>query len=163
MLGMRSEVMVTKVQIRRCWRRTTRTSVKEVRLGPNDVIDLLLIHWPTHVFRSPRRSCHKQMKSEGYTRQIGVSNFTVALLDEASKIYEPLITTGRMSPVLNQTRMQPAASTAWRLWLIAHRVAARRRELLESWQPIENSSTGLSALAIQQGIIVSRGQAGRAT
>ena len=48
-----------------------------------------------------------KMKREGYTRQIGVSNFTVALLDEANKISsEPLVCNQiECHPFLNQDKV----------------------------------------------------------
>ena len=56
-------------------------------------IDLLLIHWPNpRIPLAETLGAMAKMKREGYTRQIGVSNFTVALLDEANKISsEPLV------------------------------------------------------------------------
>jgi diketogulonate reductase-like aldo/keto reductase len=48
-----------------------------------------------------------KMKREGFTRQIGVSNFTVALLDEANKISsEPLVCNQvECHPFLNQDKV----------------------------------------------------------
>src|SRR5499433_4498510 len=87
--GLRSEVMVTtKVQPTLLAPHDLERSVKEslarLRL---DVIDLLLIHWPNpRVPLAETLGAMAKMKREGYARQIGVSNFTVALLDEANKI-----------------------------------------------------------------------------
>jgi 2,5-diketo-D-gluconate reductase B len=93
--GLRSEVMVTtKVQPSLLAPRDLERSVKEslarLRL---DAIDLLLIHWPNpRVPLSETLGAMAKMKHAGYTRQIGVSNFTVALLDEANKVSsEPLV------------------------------------------------------------------------
>ena len=65
-------------------------SLAQLRL---DVIDLLLIHWPNpRVPLSETLGAMAKMKREGYARAIGVSNFTVALLDEANKVTsEPLV------------------------------------------------------------------------
>jgi 2,5-diketo-D-gluconate reductase B len=48
-----------------------------------------------------------KMKQEGYTRQIGISNFTVALLEEANKISsEPLVCNQiECHPFLNQDKI----------------------------------------------------------
>ena len=86
--GKRAEVMVTtKVQPTLLSPPDLERSVKE-SLGKLriDVIDLLLIHWPhPRVPLAETLGAMAKMKREGYVKQIGVSNFTVALLDEASK------------------------------------------------------------------------------
>ena len=87
--GKRSEVMVTtKVQPTNLAPRDLESSVKEslaqLRL---DVIDLLLIHWPNPRVPLPETlGAMAKMKREGFARAIGVSNFTVALIDEANKV-----------------------------------------------------------------------------
>jgi len=93
--GKRAEVMVaTKVQPTSLAPHDLERSVKEslakLRL---DVIDLLLIHWPNpRVPLSETLGAMAKMKREGYVKQIGVSNFTVALLDEANRVSpEPLV------------------------------------------------------------------------
>src|SRR5262249_28541416 len=78
--GLRSEVMVTtKIQPSLLAPNDLERSVKEslgrLRL---DAIDLLLIHWPNQrVPLAETLGAMAEMKREGYTRQIGVSNFTV--------------------------------------------------------------------------------------
>ena len=93
--GLRSEVMVTtKIQptllAPHDLERSVKESLAQLRF---DVIDLLLIHWPNpRVPLSETLGAMAKMKREGYTRAIGVSNFTVALLDEANKVSsEPLV------------------------------------------------------------------------
>src|SRR3990167_7304168 len=93
--GKRSEVMVTtKVQPTMLAPHDLERSVKEslakLRL---DVIDLLLIHWPNpRVPLAETLGAMAKMKSDGYVRQLGVSNFTVALIEEATKATsEPLV------------------------------------------------------------------------
>jgi 2,5-diketo-D-gluconate reductase B len=108
--GKRPEVMVTtKVQPTLLAPHDLERSVKEslarLRL---DVIDLLLIHWPnSRVPLSETLGAMAKMKREGYTRQIGVSNFTVALLDEAVRISsEPLVCDQiECHPFLNQDKV----------------------------------------------------------
>jgi 2,5-diketo-D-gluconate reductase B len=108
--GLRAEVMVTtKVQPTMLAPHDLERSVKEslarLRL---DAIDLLLIHWPNpRVPLAETLGAMAKMKREGYTRQIGVSNFTVALLDEANKISsEPLICDQiECHPFLNQDKV----------------------------------------------------------
>jgi diketogulonate reductase-like aldo/keto reductase len=93
--GQRSEVMVTtKIQPQQLapheLERSVKESLAQLRL---DVIDLLLIHWPNpRVPLIETLGAMAKMKREGYARAIGVSNFTVALLDEANKVTsEPLV------------------------------------------------------------------------
>jgi diketogulonate reductase-like aldo/keto reductase len=93
--GKRSEVIVTtKVQPSLLAPHDLERSVKEslarLRL---DHIDLLLIHWPNpRVPLSETLRAMAKMKQAGYTRALGVSNFTVALLDEANRVTsEPLV------------------------------------------------------------------------
>src|SRR5262249_24806726 len=108
--GLRAEVMVTtKVQPTMLAPQDLERSVKEslTRLRV-DVIDLLLIHWPNpRVPLAETLGAMAKMKREGYTRHIGVSNFTVALLDEANRISsEPLICDQiECHPFLNQDKV----------------------------------------------------------
>src|ERR1700693_4965677 len=93
--GKRDEVVLTtKVQPQ--WLaphdldRSVKQSLAQLRL---DAIDLLLIHCPNpRVPLAETLGAMAKMKSEGYAKAIGVSNFTVALLDEANKASrEPLV------------------------------------------------------------------------
>jgi 2,5-diketo-D-gluconate reductase B len=93
--GKRVNVIVTtKVQPSLLAPRDLERSVKEslarLRL---DHIDLLLIHWPNpRVPLAETLGAMGKMKQQGYARALGVSNFTVALLDEANKVSpEPLV------------------------------------------------------------------------
>jgi diketogulonate reductase-like aldo/keto reductase len=108
--GLRSEVMVTtKVQPTLLAPHDLERSVKEslarLRL---DVIDLLLIHWPNpRVPLAETLGAMAKMKREGYTRQIGVSNFTVSLLEDANRLStEPLVCDQiECHPFLNQDKV----------------------------------------------------------
>ena len=57
-------------------------------------VDLLLLHWPSeHVPLSETMPALYKMKQLGLTRHIGISNFTVALVEEAVRLAsEPLVT-----------------------------------------------------------------------
>ena len=93
--GKRNEVMVTtKVKPESLAPHPLERSVKEslVKLRL-DHIDLLLIHWPNpRVPLAETLGAMAKLKQAGLVRQIGVSNFTVALLDEANKVSsEPLV------------------------------------------------------------------------
>ncbi|MBT5107637.1 MAG: aldo/keto reductase, partial [Rhodospirillaceae bacterium] len=71
--------------------RSLDTSLKTLGL---DYVDLLLIHWPQpNVPLEETLGALARAKREGLAKNIGVSNFTVALLDEAAGTCpEPLFT-----------------------------------------------------------------------
>lgn len=108
--GKRAEVtVVTKVQPNLLaphdLERSVKESLAQLRI---DVIDLLLIHWPNpRVPLAETLGAMAKMKHDGYVRAIGVSNFTVALLDEANKVSpEPLICNQiECHPFLNQDKV----------------------------------------------------------
>lgn len=114
--GKRAEVMVvTKVQPHMLAPHDLERSVKEsLAKLRTDVIDLLLIHWPNaRVPLAETLGAMAKMKREGYTRAIGVSNFTVALLDEAMKVSpEPIVCNQiECHPFLNQDKVIAACKT----------------------------------------------------
>lgn len=108
--GRRSDVVVTtKVQPTSLAPHDLERSVKEslarLRL---DHVDLLLIHWPNpRVPLAETLGAMAKMKSQGYARALGVSNFTVALLDEANKLSpEPLVCNQiECHPFLDQSKV----------------------------------------------------------
>jgi 2,5-diketo-D-gluconate reductase B len=64
--------------------RSTRDSLAKLKLP---YVDLLLIHWPnSSIPLKETIGALCKMKREGFARHIGVSNFTVALVDEAAKL-----------------------------------------------------------------------------
>ncbi|MDE0779387.1 MAG: aldo/keto reductase [Alphaproteobacteria bacterium] len=71
--------------------RSVDTSLETLGL---DHVDLLLIHWPQpNVPLEQTLGALAKAKRDGLARHIGVSNFTISLLDEAmAKCSEPLIT-----------------------------------------------------------------------
>ena len=71
--------------------RSAETSLKALGL---DYVDLLLIHWPQpKVPFAETLGALAKAKRSGLTRHIGVSNFTLAMLDEAVQLCpEPLVT-----------------------------------------------------------------------
>jgi 2,5-diketo-D-gluconate reductase B len=93
--GNRAEVIVTtKVQPTLLappdLERSVKESLARLRL---DHIDLLLIHWPNpRVPLVETLGAMAKMKRQGYARAIGVSNFTLAMLDEANRVSpEPVV------------------------------------------------------------------------
>ncbi|MFC7215482.1 aldo/keto reductase [Saliphagus sp. GCM10025334] len=70
------------------------------RLGV-DTVDLLYVHWPTDTY-DPEETlpAMDEVRDRGWTRNVGVSNFTIELLEEAHEILE--------SPILaNQVELHP--------------------------------------------------------
>lgn len=84
--------------------RSVKESLAHLRL---DHIDLLLIHWPNpRVPLAETLGAMAKMKREGYVRQLGVSNFTVALLDEANKVSSELVCNQiECHPFLDQSKV----------------------------------------------------------
>ncbi|RTL50250.1 MAG: aldo/keto reductase [Bradyrhizobiaceae bacterium] len=70
--------------------RSTKESLARLRLP---AVDLLLLHWPNpQVPLAETLGALVRMKQMGLTRHIGVSNFTVALIEEATSLSpEPLV------------------------------------------------------------------------
>jgi diketogulonate reductase-like aldo/keto reductase len=108
--GKRNEVVVTtKVAPERLLPadliRSVKESLSKLRF---DHIDLLLIHWPNpRVPLADTLGAMAKLKQDGYVKAIGVSNFTVALLDEASKATdEPLVCNQiECHPYLDQSKV----------------------------------------------------------
>jgi 2,5-diketo-D-gluconate reductase B len=106
--------------------RAAKESLVKMRLSE---VDLLLIHWP-----SPRiplaetmgALCH--MKVAGFARHIGISNFTVPLIEEAVKLAsEPLVTNQvEWHPYLDQAKVV-AACRSHGLSVTAYSPIARGR------------------------------------
>lgn len=94
------------------------------RLGL-DQVDLLLVHWPAKdIPLGETLAAYAEEKSRGRTRLIGVSNFTVALLDEALDVHKAEL-------FCNQVEYHP--------FLSQQKLLARMRRagmLLNAYQPI---------------------------
>lgn len=162
--GLRSEVMVTtKVQPTSLAPHDLERSVKEslakLRL---DIIDLLLIHWPNpRVPLAETLGAMAKMKREGYTRQIGVSNFTVVLLEEANRASsEPLVCNQvECHPFLNQDKVVVACRKNG-MAVVAYspiaRGSAASDKVLEKIGKLHGKTAAQVCLRwlIQQGIVV---------
>jgi diketogulonate reductase-like aldo/keto reductase len=88
--------------------RAAKESLAKLRLSS---VDLLLLHWPNPqvpLSETLRALC--QVKEAGMTRHIGISNFTIALLEEAVSLStEPLVCNQfELHPFLDQSRLVAA-------------------------------------------------------
>src|SRR5919109_458157 len=63
-------------------------------------VDLYLIHWPVPYLRSNSWKAMMKLLSEGRTRAIGVSNYTIRHLEE-------LLQTSDIVPAVNQVEFHP--------------------------------------------------------
>jgi diketogulonate reductase-like aldo/keto reductase len=74
-------------------------------------VNLLLIHWPNpDIPLADTMGAMAKMKKQGLTRHIGISNFTVALIDEAVKLSpEPIVTNQiEWHPYLDESKVKAA-------------------------------------------------------
>jgi 2,5-diketo-D-gluconate reductase B len=161
--GLRADVMVTtKVQPTLLappdLERSVKESLAHLRL---EVIDLLLIHWPNpRVPLAETLGAMAKMKREGYARAIGVSNFTVAMLDEAAKIAPDLVCNQiECHPFLNQDKVI-AACRKHGMAVVAYSPVARGgaagNAVLERIGKAHGKSAAQVSLRylVQQGIVV---------
>ena len=162
--GKRAEVMVTtKIQPSLLSARDVDRSVKEslahLRL---DHIDLLLIHWPNpRVPLAETLGAMARLKQDGLVRALGVSNFTVALLDEATKVSpEPLVCNQiEMHPFLDQSKVV-AACKRHGMAVVAYSPIARGGAQEDAVLTRIGKAHGKSAaqvslrFLVQQGIVV---------
>lgn len=110
----------------RDFERSTRDSLDKLKLPS---VDLLLIHWPnSSIPLAGTIGALCKMKREGVARHIGVSNFTVALIEEAVKLStEPLVCNQvECHPLLDQSKVI-AATRKHGMALVAYSPIARGR------------------------------------
>jgi diketogulonate reductase-like aldo/keto reductase len=106
--------------------RSTKDSLAKLRLSE---IDLLLLHWPNpQVPLSETLGALARVKQLGMVRHIGVSNFTVALIDEAvAACPEPLACDQvEYHPYLDQTKVKEACARQG-MALVAYSPVAKGR------------------------------------
>src|SRR5260370_21696707 len=91
-------------------KRSTKESLTRLRIAE---IDLLLLHWPNpHVPLQETLGALAHVKKLGMARHIGVSNFTVALIEEAATACpEPLVCDHvEYDPYLDHTKVKDACA-----------------------------------------------------
>jgi len=138
--------------------RAAKESVARLRVSQ---VDLLLLHWPSEqVPLSETMPALCKMKQIGLTRHIGISNFTVALVEEAVRLAsEPLVTNQiECHPYLDQSKVI-AACARHGLSITAYSPLARGRvgndKLLKRIGQAHGKAAGQVALRwlIQRNII----------
>ena len=130
-----------------------------VRLRLTDV-DLLLLHWPNpEIPLSETIGALCRVKQAGLARHIGVSNFTVALIEEVVRVAtEPLVCNQiEMHPFVDQSKVI-AAGRAHHMAIVAHTPIAGGRAKNDTTLARSGKAHGKTAAQIclrwlvQQGI-----------
>src|SRR6266404_2363724 len=106
--------------------RSTKESLARLRVAE---VDLLLLHWPNpHVPLSETLGALAHVKQLGMARHIGVSNFTVSLIEQAvAACPEPLMCDQvEYHPYLDQTKVKEACARHG-LALVAYSPIAKGR------------------------------------
>ena len=106
--------------------RSTKESLAKLRLSE---VDLLLLHWPNpHVPLSETLGALARVKELGMVRHIGVSNFTVALIEEAVVACPSPLACDQVEyhPYLDQTRVREACARHG-MGLVAYSPVAKGR------------------------------------
>jgi len=160
--GRRNEVVVvTKVAptnlAPRDFERSVKESLAQLRLSE---VDILLIHWPNKaVPLADMIGALCAMKRAGYTRHIGVSNFTAALLDEATRLAtEPLVCNQFETHPFLDTSKTIRATRSHGMAVVAYspiaRGGAKGNEVLEAIGKAHGKSAAQVSLRwlVQQGI-----------
>jgi diketogulonate reductase-like aldo/keto reductase len=139
--------------------RAAKASLARLRLTS---VDLLLLHWPNRqIPLSETLAALCKVKQGGLARHIGVSNFTVALLDEANRLAaEPLVCNQiEMHPFLDQTKVADACR-AHGMAIVAYspiaRGGAKNDAVLSRIGKAHGKSAAQASLRylVQQGIVV---------
>jgi diketogulonate reductase-like aldo/keto reductase len=139
--------------------RAAKDSLANLRLQE---VDLLLLHWPNPtVPLSETLGALGKVKRAGLARHIGISNFTVAMIEEAVKLCrEPLVCNQiEVQPFLDQTKVI-AACRAHGLAVVAYSPIARGNvkgnETLERIGEVHGKSAAQVSLRylVQQNIVV---------
>jgi diketogulonate reductase-like aldo/keto reductase len=106
--------------------RATKSSLARLRL---ESVDLLLIHWPNpRIPLAGTIGALCRMREAGFARNIGISNFTVPLIEEAVRLATAPLVTNQIEwhPFLDQSRVV-AASRRYGLSVTAYSPIARGR------------------------------------
>ena len=90
--------------------RAVKQSLANLRVSD---VNLLLIHWPNpQIPLADTMGAMCEMKKKGFARHIGISNFTVKLIDEAVKLSSEPIVTNQIEwhPYLDEEKVRAACA-----------------------------------------------------
>jgi 2,5-diketo-D-gluconate reductase B len=90
--------------------KAVKQSLSNLRLSD---VNLLLIHWPNpQIPLADTMGAMCEMKKKGFTRHIGISNFTVQLIEEAVKLSSEPIVTNQIEwhPYLDEEKVRAACA-----------------------------------------------------
>jgi len=90
--------------------RAVKQSLSNLRVSD---VNLLLVHWPNpQIPLAETMGAMAKMKKEGYARHIGISNFTVKLIEEAVKLSSEPIVTNQIEwhPYLDEEKVRAACA-----------------------------------------------------
>lgn len=109
--------LTTKVWVSNFGADRFQASVEDsLRKLKTDHVDLLLLHWPqgSDVPRAVQMAELNKARSRGLTRHIGISNYTVAQMQEAVALSEAPLVSNQVEyhPYLSQAGLMAAASAA---------------------------------------------------
>lgn len=136
--------------------RSVKDSIGNLRLGE---IDLLLLHWPNRGV--PLRDTIEALcnvKRDGLAHHIGVSNYTVALLDEAQKYAEGRLACDQieMHPFLDQSKVV-AACRKHGMAVVAYSPIARGNARRDEVLARVGKAHGKSAVQVSLRYLVQQG------
>jgi len=101
--------LTTKVWVDRVGHKDFLASVDEsLAKLKTDYVDLLLLHWPqSEMPLADRMGALNELKKAGKVKNIGVSNFSVALIEDAVKFSDAPLATNQVEyhPYLDQTKV----------------------------------------------------------
>lgn len=138
--------------------RSVKESLFKLRMSE---VDLLLLHWPNpHISLSETMQGLARVKQLGLTKHIGVSNFTVALIEQAvAACAEPLVCDQvEYHPYLDQGKVR-AACKSHGMALVAYSPVAKGRVKSDARLAAIGKAYGKSAAQVclrwlaQQGVI----------
>ena len=136
--------------------RSAQQSLARLRLTK---VDLLLLHWPNpHIPLRDTLGALCKVKRAGLARHIGVSNFTVALIEEAVKLAdEPLVCNQiEVHPLIDQSKVI-AACRRHRMATVAYSPVARGGVSRHKVLTRIGKTHGKSAVQVSLRFLVQRG------
>lgn len=136
--------------------RAAKESLKRLKV---DDVDLLLLHWPSkEIPLADTLGALCKLKREGGARHIGVSNFTVSLLDQAARLSDERLVCNQIElhPYLDQSKVISACKNHG-MAVVAYCPIARGRANGDAVLDRIGRAHGKSAAQISLRYLVQRG------